>query len=166
MKIYLIGMPGSGKTTLGKQLASSLASDFIDLDEEIEKRERKSIPEIFSQSGEDYFRQVESEVLHQWAAGKASFVMATGGGAPCFYEGIKVINDTGLSIFLDTAVSQLVERLAEKAGRPLLKSQNAEELKIKLEQLRSTRLTCYRKAQITIANPTIDLLLEKLRFKK
>src|SRR5687767_13761414 len=110
MKIYLIGMPGCGKTTLGRQLASAIHLPFVDLDQEIEAREKKSIPEIFEQQGEDYFRQVESGLLYELAGSDKRFIMATGGGSPCFFRGIEVINLTGLSIFLDTSVDILLDR--------------------------------------------------------
>ena len=98
-KIYLIGMPGSGKTTLGLQLAEALQLPFVDLDKEIEKHEGKSVPDIFSQQGEAHFRQVESKLLKEWSASGKTFIMATGGGAPCNHHGIEVINRSGLSIF-------------------------------------------------------------------
>ena len=78
MKIFLIGMPGSGKSTLGRQVARHLGIEFVDLDAEIEKAEAKSISDIFSQQGEDYFRIVESRLLLEWAASTKAFVMATG----------------------------------------------------------------------------------------
>ena len=166
MKIYLIGMPGSGKTTLGKQVASELQLEFVDLDQAIELREQKSIFEIFSQSGEDHFRKVESAVLHELAASVRSFVMATGGGAPCFFGGIDVINDTGISIFLDQSLDELVKRSAKETHRPLLQAQDADQLRHKLESLLNTRLPVYRKAQFALRNPTVKTILEKVSFRK
>ena len=78
MKIFLLGLPGSGKTTLGKELAQGLALPFIDLDLEIEKGEKASIKEIFRSKNEDYFRRAESGRLKEWCIGKEDFVMATG----------------------------------------------------------------------------------------
>src|SRR5436189_5502924 len=92
MKIFLIGMPGAGKSTLGRPLAAALNLPFVDLDKEIEKHEQKSIPEVFELRGEDYFRKSESTLLKSWAESNRSFVLATGGGAPCFHDGIEVIN--------------------------------------------------------------------------
>lgn len=166
MKIFLIGMPGSGKTTLGKALASHLMVDFIDLDAEIEKSEQKIIAEIFREKGEDHFRLLEARLLREWAASSHSFVMATGGGAPCFHDGMEVINQYGISIFLDFPVSVLIERVKNNQERPLLLTPNEEELKAKLERMRSERLNCYRKAKIVVENPTIDLLLQGLHAKK
>jgi shikimate kinase len=84
MKIYLIGLPGSGKTTLGKQLAAQLKIDFVDLDTEIEKSEKRAIAVIFKEAGEDYFRSSEATELRKWSRAQNNFVMATGGGARVF----------------------------------------------------------------------------------
>ena len=81
MKIYLIGLPSSGKTTLGKSLANSLNSQFIDMDELIEKKDGRSIPEIFKNDGEDFFREVEKSVLKDLLGGSDNVVISTGGGA-------------------------------------------------------------------------------------
>ena len=165
MKIFLIGMPGSGKTTLGKKLSSELMMEFVDLDHEIEKHEGKSIPEIFLQNGEDHFRTVESKLLAQWAASAKSFVMATGGGAPCFLKGIDIINKAGLSIFLDAPLPELLKRLRSKTDRPLLAAELGEKENI-LKNLRETRLACYRRAKVIVSNPNLDKLLEAVHFKK
>ncbi len=80
MKIFLLGLSGSGKTTLGKELAEALGVPFVDLDKEIEKTEGSSIPKIFEQKKEDYFRQVESSEVKKWCSAKGDFVISTGGG--------------------------------------------------------------------------------------
>ncbi len=118
MKIYLIGMPGSGKTTIGEKISRKLSVGFVDLDKEIELKEGNSVSEIFASKGEDYFRRVESTLLAEWASDSGSWIMATGGGAPCFFNGIDVINQSGISIFLDETTSVLVARLAGKKTDP------------------------------------------------
>jgi shikimate kinase len=165
-KIYLIGLPGSGKTTLGKQLAASLQVAFVDLDKEIEKSERKKISEIFSAYGEAYFRNVESRLLKQWAESADVFVMGTGGGAPCFHNGIDIINNTGISIFLDVPIEELVRRLDSKTDRPLLKKENQNELKEKLINLAKGRAPIYRKATYHVVDPTTENLLKIVDVKK
>lgn len=166
MKIFLIGMPGSGKTTLAKQVAEEMNLSFIDLDQEIENQEQKSITEIFNQQGEDYFRQVESNLLRQWASSQKSFVMATGGGAPCFFKGIDVINDSGISVFLDVPLADLIKHVAKKGGRPLLQISDNVELENKLKSMREKRLWFYQQAHITLTEPTTSKLLKALQFKK
>src|SRR6478735_10871469 len=121
MKLFLIGLPGSGKSTIGEALANRLKMEFVDLDKKIEAREGKIVPEIFAAHGEDYFRRIEAALLREWASAAGDFVMSTGGGTPCFFDGIKVINDNGLSIFLDEHVDVIIARLENNAHRPLLK---------------------------------------------
>src|SRR5690242_535239 len=98
MKIFLIGLMGSGKSFLGKKISESMNLPFIDLDTEIEKQEKLSIAEIFSAKSEDYFRTVETSLLRSNSA-KKEFVMATGGGAPCFHGNMDYIKQTGISVY-------------------------------------------------------------------
>ena len=166
MKIFLIGMPGSGKTTLGKRLAKEMLTPFVDLDKEIERREGKSVQQLFTERGEDYFRQVESKELTEWAASAKSFVMATGGGTPCFFEGIKVINQSGLSIFLDVPLSTLLSRLGKKTDRPLLNADDLEEKKEKLSKLLANRTQYYQQANITVKNANLSKVMTAIRLRK
>jgi shikimate kinase len=162
MKIFLVGMPGSGKSTLGKQLANKLMTEFVDLDHEIESQEQKSVTEIFAQSGEDYFRQIESKLLHQFAASENSFVMATGGGAPIFFDGMNAINQNGISVFLNVPVETLVKHTSNRSTRPLLQNENDEELREKLTKIREARLKIYQQARITLDKPNLTSLLKAL----
>jgi shikimate kinase len=166
MKIFLIGMPGSGKTTLGKRLAKELLMSFVDLDKEIERREGKSVQQIFAENGEDYFRHVESRELIEWAGSDRNFVMATGGGTPCFYEGIKVINQSGLSIFLDVPLSTLLSRVGKKNNRPLLNATDIEERKQKLSSLLAYRSQIYKQANITVENADLSKVITAIRLRK
>jgi shikimate kinase len=163
MKIYLIGMPGSGKTTLGKQVATDLALEFVDLDQEIEQLEQKAIPQIFEEKGEAYFRKLEAELLQSFATSEKNFVMATGGGAPCFYNGMKVINQSGISIFLDVPMEQLVLRVAKKSNRPLLQTSDSSGLAGQMQKLRMTRLPIYEQATFSLSNPTVAAILQVLK---
>src|SRR5579859_2734142 len=101
MKIFLIGLPGSGKTTMGKSLADALRLPFADLDVEIEKSEGLTVPQIFEKRGEDYFRAAESELLKKFTSSSGHFVMAAGGGAPCFNRNMTAMNQSGITVFLD-----------------------------------------------------------------
>ena len=165
MKIYLVGMPGSGKSTLGIQLAQKVQVNFVDLDVEIERTEQKLIREIFSRHGEDYFRQIESDHLKKWTRTNASFVMATGGGAPCFHDGMKIINNSGLSIFLEVPIKELLSRLRDRHDRPLL-DKDPDEREKKLIEMAGKRSACYRKAKIRLESPTLDELLKAIRSQK
>jgi shikimate kinase len=166
MKIFLIGMPYSGKSTLGRQLADELGLPFVDLDHEIESREGKSIPEIFTQDGQDHFRAVESQLLNEWANSSQSFVMGTGGGAPCFYRGIDTINKAGVSIFLDVPVEELVRRVGSKSDRPLLNASDQQALRDKFATLYSSRIQIYSMANFQLTNPTLETVLTTLKIRK
>jgi shikimate kinase len=163
MKIYLVGMPGSGKSTLGKKLAQQLMMTFVDLDLEIEKFANRSIPEIFIESGEDYFREIESRLLSEWAASQSNFVMATGGGTPCYFHGMEIINKSGFSIFLNVPMKELLRRVEEESNRPLLA--DTTEREATLRKLFETRLPCYQKANLTISDPDLLKLMEAIHFR-
>jgi len=162
-KIFLVGMPGSGKSTLGKRLAEELARSFIDLDKEIESHEALSIPDIFMEKGQYYFRDVESELLRKWASSNQSFIMATGGGAPCFHHGIDVMNQNGTTIYLDTSLDVLVERTKRAGNRPLLQAEDEKELRNRLEKLLAERDPIYRQSAITLREPTVEDIIKSMR---
>ena len=157
MKIFLIGLPGSGKTTIGKLLAKVLNTSFVDLDKEIEKGEGMTPSEIFAMKNEDYFRQVESAELKRLCASPSGFVLATGGGTPCFFDNMKVINQSGISIFFDVSTREIAGRMmrTDLTKRPLLAKSSNDEVKDRIEFLRSTRISFYKQAHITIDHDEI-----------
>jgi len=157
-------MPGSGKSTLGEKLAAELLLPFVDLDKEIENREQRSIADIFTEKGEDYFRLAESKALRDWAAAQQAFVMATGGGAPCFHNGIDVINQTGLSIFLNVPISELLARTENHAHRPLLNADDRQQKEERLTTLINKRLQYYSQAAITVSSPDFMKVLHAIRI--
>ena len=164
MKIFLTGMPGSGKSTIGKDLAESLKIEFVDLDEEIEKYAEKGITDIFKNEGEEHFRKIEAEVLMDLCKRKESFVMSTGGGAPCFHDSMNRMNSQGLTIYLKVSLQELVKRLeTEKEFRPLLA--NADSLKKAIQELLLKREDCYKNAHFVLDsdNLTLDQILSKIR---
>ncbi|AZQ61226.1 shikimate kinase [Flammeovirga pectinis] len=149
MRIYLIGMPGSGKSTLAKELSEVLDLPYFDLDLEIEKKERKSIPKIFTEFGEDYFRKVEREIMLSFTPDNA--IIATGGGTPCFFDNIEKLNSQGKTFFVDVLEDDLADRVWEQQGtRPLLAQENREDIFAAIQEKRVNRLPYYEKAQITI----------------
>ncbi len=121
--LSIVGLPGAGKTTLGRQLASHFNRPFLDLDAAIEARTGRSVREVFAGEGEAGFRAVEAAALRAvLAAGGPPLVLATGGGTPCFHDNMALLNQAGITLWLDVPVAELAARLApeEVAKRPLL----------------------------------------------
>ena len=155
MKIFLVGLMGSGKSYWTKQLAKKYKTGGYDLDYLIEVKEEKTIAEIFTEDGEDYFRKVESTVL-KWFAEKKTYVLATGGGAPCFFDNMDWMNKQGITIWLDEPLPVIAARLApEKEHRPLIAKLSDSELLAFLEKQRESRLPFYSSAQIHLQDQTI-----------
>jgi shikimate kinase len=147
MKLFLIGMMGSGKSYWKKKLASKMKIGGYDLDFLVESHEEKTISEIFAEDGEDYFRKSEAKVL-RWFGEKKAFVLATGGGTPCFHDNMKWMNEQGVTVWIDEPVQTLAERLInEKSHRPAIANLSFEELVIHLEQRKEERKQFYSQAQ-------------------
>jgi len=128
MNIYLIGMMGSGKSTLGKTLSEKIQKSFIDLDSEIEKAAGKFISEIFDIDGEEQFRKMESKQLKQYSES----IVACGGGIVLKDENREFINENGVTILLTASMEELSHRLSDSGNRPLLADDNTEEALTKL----------------------------------
>ncbi len=152
--IFMLGMPSSGKSTLGRQLAKELNYDFVDLDKRIEVAEGKKISEIFNLEGEEYFRKVETEQLKKIPL-DAKLVIATGGGTPCFNDNIDYIKENGISVFLDVSPEKLEERIrsSRRNNRPLFKLEN-DDLLATLTETYNSRVEKYKKADIVIEGDT------------
>lgn len=147
-RIFLIGFMGCGKSTIGKELAHRLGYTFLDLDHIIEHENRMPITEIFGKYGEHGFRERERQALHSLHT-KENIVIATGGGAPCFYDNISWMNSQGETVFLDCTVDVLVNRLkTEQDHRPLIKGFNEEGLKNFISKKLDERMPFYSKASI------------------
>jgi shikimate kinase len=151
MKIFLIGLMGSGKSFLGKKISQSLNLPFIDLDEEIEKQEGQTVTKIFSTKGKEYFRTIEAAALRKNSEAK-EFVMATGGGTPCFHDNMNFIKQNGTSIFLDTPIKEILKRLNEKQRkqRPLIRDISQDEIAQTLEKMLEERLPFYEEADFIV----------------
>lgn len=159
-------MPGSGKSTLGKQLADKLDRNFFDLDAEIERMAGWVIPDIFAQVGEDYFRELENSVLLMLISLNEPAVIATGGGAPCFYDNMDQMNNSGTTIFLDTPMETLVERVKqEKNSRPLVNEMKDDTLGDEMKALYKKRLPQYEKASFT-TNSNLQNVIQLLESVK
>lgn len=159
-------MPGSGKSTLGQQLALQLGFPFYDLDELIVQQEKKSIPDIFLAEGEGYFRKAETEALEGQLESQESMVLATGGGAPCFNDNMERINQRAISVFLDVPLTQIIQRMnsEEVALRPLFQGLDAGEISAKLLDLYTARVGYYDQAKIKLSGEDIstELLMSEL----
>ncbi|WP_417610137.1 shikimate kinase [Owenweeksia hongkongensis] len=150
MKISLIGYMGSGKSTIGPELAVLSGLDYYDLDAEIEKHTGYTITETIFNKGELYFRKLEREKLHEILA-KDNFVLSTGGGTPCYYDNIDVINKNSLSVYLQYNVKELFERLkGNTAERPLIAHLEGEPLQEYIGKHLFERSTYYDKATVVI----------------
>ncbi len=148
MRIFLLGFMGSGKSFSGKRLAEKFEMSFIDLDDYIETKEGRTIREIFEKEGEVYFRKVEKECLHEMGD-KQMTIISTGGGTPCFFDNMKWMNENGITVFLETSVKVLANRLFnEMQKRPLLKDFSKEELKHFIEKKLEERNPFYHQTQI------------------
>ncbi len=139
MNIFLVGPMGSGKSSLGKKLAKSLDKKFKDTDKEIEKKESKTINEIFEDSGESYFREKEKEILIN-IPNSLNMVIATGGGIVIDKENREKLKENKV-IFLNASVERQRKRTSRSDKRPLLK--NVDRLK-KLKELYDQRLQLYK----------------------
>lgn len=151
MKLYLIGLLGSGKSVLGKKIAEEADLPFIDLDHAIEKEEGVKVQNLFASRGEAYFREVEAKHLRRQTQAK-EFVMATGGGTPCFHDNMSFINGHGTSVFLNTPIGEIVSRmdLTQKKSRPLLSGIPDQDLEQKLKDMFQKRLPYYSQAHFTV----------------
>jgi shikimate kinase len=120
--VLLVGFMGAGKTTTGKALARLLGWDFVDLDDLIVERERKSIPRIFAEQGEPYFRRVEGEILAS-LSGRSRLVVACGGGTYASEHGRSVIDRIGRAVWIQVPLSHALARCENGPARPLLRSE-------------------------------------------
>lgn len=129
MNIYLIGYMAAGKTTIGKELAKKLAMTFIDMDDVIETKAGMPLPAIFDKKGEQAFRKLENETLRE-VLELDNQVIATGGGTPCFYNNMQLMNSTGSTFYLYFSPNELLNRLklTNLNTRPLLSGKTDEEL--------------------------------------
>ncbi|MEI6594684.1 MAG: shikimate kinase [Bacteroidota bacterium] len=155
-RIYLIGMMGVGKTTKGKKIAQLLGYLFIDLDREIEKHLNKNITQIFEEDGEEFFRKTESEVLQ--SIKNNHVVIATGGGAPCYFNNMQYIKNNGISIYLKAKPGLIFQRISQKPDkRPLLKGMNESEIKAFIDKKIAERESYYLQSDHIFEIPAISV---------
>ena len=158
--IILIGMMGSGKSTIAKKIAEQTFLTHLDTDELISASNQKSIQDIFYDFGEKQFRDMEYKVAKNLP--KENHVISTGGGMPCYHENMDILNKNGITFYLSSPVDLLFSRLKNKKNRPLFKNKLDQ-----LESLLNDRLVYYEKAHVTIdiSNKNVDqVALEILDF--
>ncbi|WP_397539275.1 shikimate kinase [Rummeliibacillus pycnus] len=139
-KVYLVGYMGSGKSAIGRRLSYFLRMPYYDMDKEIVKREKMTIPEIFEQKGEAYFRKIETEFLKDF---RDEFcIISTGGGVAVNAENRKIMRQTGLVLFLDATFPDIWKRIHKDKNRPIVQRSTKQEL----EDLFYQRRKCYKSA--------------------
>lgn len=149
-------MMGTGKTYWTKKLSKKLKAGGYDLDFLIESDEERTIAEIFAEDGEEYFRKTEAKIL-RWFGEKKTFVLATGGGTPCFHDNMEWMNKQGITIWIDEPVAILTERLRpEKEHRPLIKDLSDTELDDFLSRKLEERRTFYSRANCHLQGNEIN----------
>jgi len=165
MKIYLIGFMAAGKTHWGQQLSRKLNIPFFDMDEQIINAEGRSINDIFEKFGEEYFRLKEKGVLQSVTETHPTFVMACGGGSPCYFNNIDYMNQSGTTVWLNTPMHILFQRLlVEKDKRPLLKDLSDDQLRSYIIKKFADRKIYYEQAEVVIDDEEISLdhFIEKI----
>ena len=162
-KIFLVGMMGSGKSHWTKKIAKWIKSGGYDLDDLIEMNEEKTIAEIFTEEGEEQFRKTEAKIL-RWFKEKKKYVLATGGGTPCFQDNMAWMKKEGIVIWLDESVDILVKRLVEeKAHRPLIADLSEQDLTKFIKDKLVERHAFYSQANYRLSTDQItDVKLKQI----
>ena len=155
-RIVVLGFMGSGKTTIGKQLAENLQIPFLDSDHIIAEKAGMSINEIFAAMGEQAFRRMEEKVIEDLSA-LPEFVLAVGGGMPAIPGVMERLNQLGTTVYLEVSRYELLRRLLkDRSQRPLLKDKTEIELKEYIDQLYHARQSFYLKASLVLQNDALD----------
>ena len=166
LKVVLVGLPGCGKSTFGRQLAQELKFPYLDLDQQIEGKNQMKIPQIFSELGEGKFRELETETLSELLDLDESFVLATGGGAPCYNSNMDLINEKSISVYLDVPLDSISERLgvSKVQNRPMFFNLDQGEITLKLKSLLIQRESFYNQAKIKLIGEdfSAELLMYEL----
>jgi shikimate kinase len=165
MKIFLIGFMGCGKTHWGKELSHKLQLPFFDLDQVIAEQEDKTINEVFNEDGEEYFRLLEKDALHLITESHESFVMACGGGTPCFYNNIDYMKGKGTTVWINCSIECLYSRLVkEKSTRPLIREMPDDTLHGYIVKKFGDRSIFYQQASVILneSEVSIETLVDRI----
>lgn len=166
--IFLIGFMGSGKTTWGKKVANAMELPFVDLDHAIVAQTGLSIPQYFETHGEEQFRLLEREVLHQYSGHQA--IVSTGGGAPCYFDNMDWMLTHGTTLYLKHSAKSLYQRLSQSdpKKRPALKGLTGETLLTFIQSKLEERAPHYDRAHLIvdqINTPLEDLVQLIIAFE-
>lgn len=169
MHIVLLGYMASGKSTIGKLLSEQTNKPFLDLDAYITQKEKCSIPEIFAQKGEIYFRKIEHEYLKEVLENEQEIILSLGGGTPCYANNMALIHQqNALSIYLKATISTLSERIiAHKPSRPLVAFLSDEQVPEFIAKHLFERRFFYEQAHKTVsieAKSEIEIVQEIMPF--
>jgi len=166
MRIYLVGYMGCGKSTIGRKVAEILGISFVDLDKYIEERYFKTVPAIFAEEGEERFREKERISLLEVSQFE-NVVVGTGGGAPCFFDNMEVMNNNGVTVYIAPDTDVLATRLLKsKTERPLIVGKSPEELISFINNALLKRAPFYEKSKIIFRgenNLDPQLVIDKVR---
>jgi shikimate kinase len=167
MRIYLVGYMGCGKSTIGRKVAEILGISFVDLDKYIEERYFRSVPAIFAEEGEERFREKERLSLLEVSQFE-NVIVGTGGGAPCFFDNMEVMNNNGITVYIAPDTVVLAARLLKsKNERPLLTGKSPAELIKFIDEALLKRAPFYEKAKIIIRgenNLDPQLVIDKIKL--
>ena len=156
VRLFLIGYSGAGKTTLGRAFARNIGIDFIDLDWFIEQRFHTDISSLFRQRGEDGFRRLESNMLHEVGEFE-NVVISCGGGTPCYLDNMDYMLAAGVTVFLQASEEALFRRLkVARDSRPLLAGKDDDELLHSIRQACAERQKFYARALYTIPSDRLE----------
>lgn len=161
-RIYLIGYMYSGKSTIGRLLAQRMGLAFRDLDVAIEEKYHTTIPLIFQRYGEEAFRKIERDALHQ-SASEDNVVISTGGGTPCHFDNMDFILQNGTAVYLEMNYEAILERMARsRKQRPLFAGKSQEERQQIVQEHLLQRLPYYSRAHVKVDsfNPDMEQMLD------
>lgn len=159
-RILLVGFMAAGKTTLGKALAQKLGLQFIDLDHYIENRYRCTVAQLFAERGEETFRIIERNVLHEIAEFE-NVIISTGGGTPCFFDNMEYMNSQGVTVFLEASIDVIHTRLTiARIQRPLVKEKTEEELRQYITNMLYQRHPYYALARHTFCSDYLESTIQ------
>ena len=167
--ILLVGFMGCGKSTIGRELHHSLGYPLFDTDHDIEKQERKKIPQIFAEEGEDHFRQLETQFLKNLIEQQTQHsIISTGGGVITRPENIPLLRQLGFVVWLSCSPEDIYERTSRNSNRPLLQCDNPKELIIKMLNERDQHYNACSHLKINSSNLAITEItcgiLESARY--